>query len=295
MLKSLKHKILLANSTFVIVVVLSTLFVGYQINQTQGLASEEQQIIEQLSELTKIEKNFFEMKESGLLFSMLFRDKTQEKMKSSYNKILSLIDSNEADSLKILSGHVNEYHTLLEEVSLAFIDDDKVKGSLLLSQAETLSSTINEVLATHVQKLEKQGVELSLANEKRREHTSDVIKTSIYSQIVLIIILGIGFSVLLSKLIISPLINLRKTVSTIQDQGDLTLRSHIESTDEIGDLSRSFNTMLSSLNGIVSNVRKQSEEVSTSASELSTITTQTVAGTKEQSQRTNELADVIHN
>src|SRR5262245_42904550 len=58
-------------------------------------------------------------------------------------------------------------------------------------------------------------------------------------------------------------------VASVISQGDLTRKVEIRSQDEVGDLARSFDAMLSSLLNIVMEVRSTSEQIFESAQSLS--------------------------
>ncbi len=293
MLTSLKQKIFLLNACFIVIVVCGSIFLGYQINKTQQGSSEQDTSIDQLSNLGELESEFSKLRETGLLFAMLFRDDTKEAVEKHYANTISLIGKSGSPELEKLAKPIEEYNNILKKMAISFVNDDRVSGSLLLSDAYKISDSIEKTITTNIQSLEEHIRQLSAENSEKQAATSRTIKVSILLQVILVIALGVGFTFLLSKIIVTPLVSLRKTITTIQKDGDLTLRADVDSKDEIGQLSKSFNIMIDNLNSIVSNVRTQSEEVSTSASQLSGITTTTAKGTYKQLEETKHLANII--
>lgn len=293
MFNSLKHKILIINAAFVVIVILASIFLGYQIDKTQKISSEQDTNIDQLSNLTKLDEEFTKLLQSGLLFSMLFRDENQKEIETHHQNTLSLIKQSDSPELKNLIDPINKFNTMLIDMAVAFVNDDKVGGSLILAHSQELSSEINRVITSNIEQLETNIRQVAIDNAANQQATRDTIKTSILLQVIAVIILGVFFTLLLSKIIVTPLVKLRATINTIQKNGDLTTRADINSTDEIGQLSRSFNIMIENLHSLVSNVHTRSEEVSSSASQLSDITKTTVTGTEKQLQETTYLASTI--
>jgi len=82
--------------------------------------------------------------------------------------------------------------------------------------------------------------------------------TIITTVISILIALAIAFVV--ANSIVKPISGLRKLMG-MAGEGDLTVISAIKSTDEIGDLSKSFDTMIVSQNNIVKHVRSASEQL----------------------------------
>lgn len=293
MLTSLKQKIFLINAVFIVIVVIGSIFLGYQINKTQQGSSEQDTSIDQLSSLSELDSTFSKLRENGLLFAMLFRDDTKKEVENHYKNSIKIIEGSHSSEIKELAPAVEEYNNILKKMAISFVNDDRVSGSLLLSDAYKISADIEKTITKNIQSLEENIRQISAENNENQAATSRTIKVSILLQVILVIALGVGFTFLLSKIIVTPLVSLRKTITTIQKNGDLTLRANISSKDEVGQLSKSFNIMIENLNSIVSNVRTQSEEVSTSASQLSSVTTTTAKGTHKQLKETTHLSNII--
>tara|TARA_R110002095_G_scaffold212967_1_gene202909 strand:+ start:8538 stop:10178 length:1641 start_codon:yes stop_codon:yes gene_type:complete len=107
----------------------------------------------------------------------------------------------------------------------------------------------------------------------------------------LTIALIVGF--MLAKAIALPITKLQELMTQATDNHDLSLRADINSRDEIGAMAQTFNSMLSSFDGIIADVAKASYQVSQSATELSTTTLQTQNGMQEQKQETIIVATAV--
>ncbi len=111
----------------------------------------------------------------------------------------------------------------------------------------------------------------------------------------------------LSSMLTRPIRGLAGTASVIS-QGDLTRTAIVDSRDEVGDLARSFNLMVSSLLNIVMEVRSTSEQIFESAQALSStsaevnVTTGEIAhaaqrialGAEEQADMIQQTSTIVH-
>lgn len=89
--------------------------------------------------------------------------------------------------------------------------------------------------------------------------------------------------------IISPLNRLTKSAERIQE-GDLTEEVVVESNDEIGKVAESFNTMILSLRGIISNLDQSIGQVAASSEELMANAAQTTAASEQIAGSIQEMA-----
>jgi methyl-accepting chemotaxis protein len=116
---------------------------------------------------------------------------------------------------------------------------------------------------------------------------------NLVSSIVLVVSLDIGLggtaAFLLSRYYVRNIKELA-TASTAMSKGDLTRRVEIRSTDEVGDLATSFNTMLASMLNVVTEVKSTSDRVSESAQALSSTAEEMNASTEEISNTVQSIA-----
>lgn len=101
------------------------------------------------------------------------------------------------------------------------------------------------------------------------------------------ILIGLVAAMVLSKLFTRHLTALA-AATTVISSGDLTRKVDIRSSDEVGELARSFNTMLQSLLNIVTEVRVVSGQIFESAQALS-------ATSQEMNATTEEISSTMQN
>jgi methyl-accepting chemotaxis protein len=75
-----------------------------------------------------------------------------------------------------------------------------------------------------------------------------------------------------------------------QGEGNLTMRLAADRQDEIGDMARWFNTFVEKLQGIISGIAGNSEELNTSSASLLTISGQVSQGTEKMAEKSNSVA-----
>lgn len=123
----------------------------------------------------------------------------------------------------------------------------------------------------HFKELIDLNVSLSKTTYKEADelyHSARIITIAV---IIFSVLFSIGIGLAISRLISNPLKEISKLVVKVS-KGDLTETTSIVTKDEIGDLSRSINTMVISLNTTVEEIHQSAESVSASAQEISATT-----------------------
>jgi methyl-accepting chemotaxis protein len=98
-----------------------------------------------------------------------------------------------------------------------------------------------------------------------------------------------GITFFMGNRIAKPLISLTEVVDKAGD-GDLRHNVKIQSQDEVGDLARAFQKMVTNLREIVDRIRVTSGQVATAADEISASSTQIAKGAERQSQAADETS-----
>jgi len=105
--------------------------------------------------------------------------------------------------------------------------------------------------------------------------------------VVFAIIIGIGFAVGITRLIVRPLRNATAVVQKIA-QGDLTQKLEIESSDEIGQIATAMNEMMTALKSVVGEVVQAADNVGSSSQAMSATAQQLSQGASEQAASAEE-------
>lgn len=104
----------------------------------------------------------------------------------------------------------------------------------------------------------------------------------------------IMITLLMRKIVVNPLGNIRNTMNMISQNADLRQRLNIESNDEIGQLSASFNTMLNNFSNSLAQVSETSRQLAKATTQISGVARQTTEAAKQQHQETESVLDAIN-
>ncbi|MBK6742275.1 MAG: methyl-accepting chemotaxis protein [Hydrogenophilales bacterium] len=99
---------------------------------------------------------------------------------------------------------------------------------------------------------------------------------------------------LLRRFISRPINRLTDTMAQVEKESNLSLRLPVDSRDEIGRASASFNTMQNRVADLITELRAATRNVAGVAGELVNVTIQTQSGVDAQLADTEALADTLH-
>ncbi|GAB6086511.1 methyl-accepting chemotaxis protein [Alkaliphilus crotonatoxidans] len=118
--------------------------------------------------------------------------------------------------------------------------------------------------------------------------TSDLLNYILIG-VIIASILGVGIAIIISRRISGPLNQLKGAFGRAST-GDLSVFSQINTNDEFGELSASFNTMMENIRALIEDVQNSSRTVVETATALAGITEQTSAATNEVALTVEEIA-----
>ena len=111
----------------------------------------------------------------------------------------------------------------------------------------------------------------------------------IIGALVLAILAGLGFAFTIAARVSAPIVVMSKTMESAAE-GDLTVRTDIHSTDEIGTMAVALNAFLEKLHDSISQVAQTSGQVAAASEELSSGAQQLASGSQEQASSLEETA-----
>ena len=230
----------------------------------------------------------------------------------------------------LLATDLQEQHALKEEISNRLIKNEKLivdlENKLLVDEERQIMSQFKEVYEayesdlytsmdliidknrnfdyqTYVQTL-KGPVKTSndlldeikvyleqYADDLQNEITKSVKTSNIIVFIVILVslLLKIIMGTIIARMIINPLKDM-ETLMVKAENGDLTVEGAYRSTDEIGVLTTSFNSMVSKLRQLMGQVNSTSEQVAASSEELTASAEESKKASGEIAQTIQELA-----
>jgi methyl-accepting chemotaxis protein len=109
---------------------------------------------------------------------------------------------------------------------------------------------------------------------------------------VLTVLVG-GTALYIIHLVTSRVTSLCKTMTSVQHSGDLTQRVEFTGQDEMGEMSRAFNSMMSDFQSIVRNVGHSSETLDNIVGQTNRSTQKTAQGVSKQLSNTEKATDLM--
>lgn len=107
-------------------------------------------------------------------------------------------------------------------------------------------------------------------------------------------LVGIAVGTFLATSITKPIISLSNTLKQAEQDSDLTIRSDIKSTDEVGEAAESLNNMLKKFQDGLLQVSGATSQIAAASEETSAITRQTSQTIDEQQNQTEQVATAIN-
>lgn len=126
---------------------------------------------------------------------------------------------------------------------------------------------------------------------KEKEVSDKRNLTLLLSLVLMAIVITITITIFMPRQIVAPI---RRTADMLKDisegEGDLTKRLDIRTADEMGELAKYFNRFIEKLQGIIASITENAKTVASSATQLSTVSTQIAASTEKMSVQTSTVA-----
>lgn len=112
--------------------------------------------------------------------------------------------------------------------------------------------------------------------------------------VVAVSVIAIVIGILVSKSITVPITGISELISKVESENNLTYRSELSANDEIGDMARSFNSMLERISSVLNDVSSSTHMVATASEELTIAANENVQGVESQKLETEQIATAIH-
>jgi len=188
------------------------------------------------------------------------------------------------DEGQIVASSANEKAGAKTKLTFKF-DEKEQSGDL-----STKDENGKDVLAVY-STLETAGWKLvgTIPTSELVKSAEGILNFTIWSAIAVAVI-AILIGIVMVRMIARPLINLRNLLIE-GSKGNLRVRSHHRSRDEIGQLSGSFNTMMEQITLLVNQTNNTAQEVLDTASELSDASNKTALSAREIAVATEEIAN----
>ncbi len=109
---------------------------------------------------------------------------------------------------------------------------------------------------------------LAEINESEAFQPIDALRKVVYLMAVVVIVVVIGIALMIAGAISGPIIRMAQTIGLIAENRDLTLTVPVESSDEIGAMSESFNNMMEVIHHAFQVISRSASDLAVSAEDL---------------------------
>lgn len=137
--------------------------------------------------------------------------------------------------------------------------------------------------------------EIDEAEAFRAEHelSSSLLTTSIIICLVITAI-AVAAGVFVALGLTRPIISLSKVMADVESNNDLTLRSHNNSSDEIGVMAGAFNSMLEKFEALIQQVNSSSSQLAAASEEVSAVARDSSGNVNQQLSETEQVATAMN-
>ncbi|AFS79036.1 methyl-accepting chemotaxis protein Mcp [Gottschalkia acidurici 9a] len=177
----------------------------------------------------------------------------------------------------------------LEEEAMIIAEEgdfDKARGIIFSSNYESEVAKINDPINEF---LDKMNTFVAEETEKSTKRLNNIIIIITILVVIICVFIIYIFATLIKK--INKLVEVSKRLKELSNnEGDLTARLSVDSNDEIGEISLSFNNMLESLQQLIKDVNYTSNEVNIKSEEFRNMTGIASEGNEQIAATMEELA-----
>jgi methyl-accepting chemotaxis protein len=197
------------------------------------------------------------------------------------------ISNDEESALQSIKLVAAQYNTATDNVK-------KMYGENKTAQQVDKSVKINDGPAIKAfERLTKSQAELttehSLSLNSQINFSIKMVLITIAIAVILVLIIIIA----LSRSILKPLALLQEHIQSAETEKNLSIRSNLKGTDEISQISKTFDHMMEAFQQIIQNINNSAEQVSSESSSLASVTEQSNSDITTQQTQTHEVAKSI--
>ncbi|GHV11063.1 chemotaxis protein [Fibrobacterales bacterium] len=196
---------------------------------------------------------------------------------------LTLLD----DILKNSKKYNEGINKLAQEVK-THVEDDHANVLAYRKILPELSKILTEIVKDNEEFAE---IKISLAKELSDENTalSDKVATLAVILLIVLVIVSVLIGIYMTVAITTPL---KKVVGVIErgEKGDITARADLNQKDELGFMANTVDKFFENLQGIMKNLRTNSETLAGASEELSAVSRQLASGAEETVAQSNTVA-----
>jgi|GEM_PF-343433 len=208
-----------------------------------------------------------------------YRERFQQQMVQINQQIEIALLQDEAETLKgLLNTYAQDFYHMMDSYTQLGLSVDQG----LMGQMRTAVKSTDDILIDIEQHLEEM-----IADEEER-----LLLIALIAVVAFILATCIP-ALLLGRSILLPIKNMAVTMKRASDEHDLTLRIDDAGKDEVAEMARDFNLMMSSFRDLIARVAGTSSHLAAAAEQLSATTNDTSQGLNTQQQQVLQVATAV--
>jgi len=189
---------------------------------------------------------------------------------------------------------IDALHNTGVKMAHAYVEQGRDAGNLLMKApndgldvlSERLSDSFNKVVEDVRHDLDAKSAALNTAIQNAR---SEVVGLGVVCVMIAALMMW-----LLDHQLVMPLRTVRSVMAQIGHDSDLTRRIPVSSNNGVGDVANEFNTMVGKFQQIVEQVMSAAAQLAAAADEVSTVSTLTTDGVKQQQGEIDQVATAMN-
>ena len=218
----------------------------------------------------------------------------------------AILNGGVIDGNRIYASTDREVLAMVREMDENHAEFEAVADTLIIAQLEMIrltaaqheamknldeSSVVVEELLEKVEELAGAEMADAMSSADSAQVSATVILVSVT---VIAVAIGIIIGLFIGRSVTRPVDKMIAVLKDIEEgEGDLTKRLNIESNDEIGVMSRLFDSFLAKTQDLLKNIGLSSEQVGNASTQISSASEQLAAGAEEQQSQLSEVATTM--
>lgn len=201
------------------------------------------------------------------------------------------------DVLRILKK-LDKQHIEYEEHAIEVLELFETSNSLeeveeKISEVEAEQSEFDAELEEVLVRLEEYTAQASLTAEKHQQEAEVNTQRGIMIASGVTFVIALVLSLLLTRAIAGPIVRLSQLMIKVATERDLTVQVPVRGTDEVGDMSRQFNNMVTNIREVFGQVNLSAANVAESSETMAQRATRNRETAMQQLERAKSSGEVV--
>jgi len=273
------------------------------IDSQKRLLEQKQQVDDAKQYFSKVQIWLYDLQVSWLNES----EENADSMLASLLQQLAAIAEFDGQAVAGLDAEISLYFDIMVEAVDAYVDENRVLGNSLVSDARDKARLIEQrfetLTQTSIKRVNAIATEVSSKSEEVGQVTAAAVSvnenmgvvTSLSWIILAFVIVAMTvFSIILARTIVIPINRVREDIMATEVSSDLTIQIPVKGKDEIAQMSKAFNSMIERFRTIIIAISKSVTDVGEAADRTCSVMNVAAEGIVKQQAQTDQIAVAIN-